>query len=209
MQQQMMQQQMQQQQQMAFLNSMNNYQQQQMMPQITGQVTGAPAIGSNNPFSAFAQKPAMTGQPFNTNSNNNFNTSNGFDSGLNSGFNSNPNNGFSSGFNNGFNNGLGNGLGSNSNTNTNNTNNSNSLGELSFLQDSMTKGSSPPVSSQPVSTSCVLSNSLFRDKTQRWPYTHHVYGVLACFRSWPRHLGRMMKNMPIWRWLFRAATMPA
>ncbi|KAF9354830.1 hypothetical protein BGX34_010789 [Mortierella sp. NVP85] len=149
MQQQMMQQQLQQQQQMAFLNSMNNpYQQQQMMPQITGQVTGAPAIGSNNPFSAFAQKPAMTGQPFSTNNNNGFNTSNGFDSGLNSGFNSNLNNGFSSGLNNGFNSGLGNGLGSNSNTNTN-ANNSSSLGELSFLQDSMTRGSSPPVSSQP------------------------------------------------------------
>lgn len=56
MQQQFAQQQAQQQQQLAFMN-MNNPYQQQMMPQMTG----SPAIGSNNPFSAFAQKPAMTG----------------------------------------------------------------------------------------------------------------------------------------------------
>ncbi|KAG0335961.1 hypothetical protein BG004_008252 [Podila humilis] len=61
MQQQMLQQQqLQQQQQQMYMNSMNNPYQQQLMPQMTG----APSIGSNNPFSAFAQKPAMTGQPF-------------------------------------------------------------------------------------------------------------------------------------------------
>ncbi|KAG0287455.1 hypothetical protein BGZ98_004636, partial [Dissophora globulifera] len=67
-QQQMMQQQLQQQQQMAFLNMNNPYQ----MPQMTG----ASAIGSNNPFGAFAQKPAMTGQPFNANGARNNNTNN-------------------------------------------------------------------------------------------------------------------------------------
>ncbi|KAG0262268.1 hypothetical protein BGZ95_004055 [Linnemannia exigua] len=72
MQQQMMQQQLQQQQQMAFLNTMNNPYQQQLMPQMTG----APNLGSNNPFSAFAQKPAMTGQPTGMNGMNGFNNSN-------------------------------------------------------------------------------------------------------------------------------------
>ncbi|KAF9360489.1 hypothetical protein BGX26_009179 [Mortierella sp. AD094] len=67
-QQQMMQQQMQQQQQMSFMNSMNNPYQQLVVPQPTG----ATNIGSNNPFSAFAQKPAMTGQPLSTNGANGF-----------------------------------------------------------------------------------------------------------------------------------------
>ncbi|KAF9175660.1 hypothetical protein BGX21_005617 [Mortierella sp. AD011] len=65
--QQQMQQQQQQQQQMAFMNSMNPYQQ-----LVVPQPTGAPNVGSNNPFSAFAQKPAMTGQPLNTNGTNGF-----------------------------------------------------------------------------------------------------------------------------------------
>jgi len=72
MQQQLAQQQAQQQQQLAFMN-MNNPYQQQMMPQMTG----APAIGSNNPFSAFAQKPAMTGMNgLNNGTNNSTNNSN-------------------------------------------------------------------------------------------------------------------------------------
>ncbi|GJJ76271.1 epsin [Entomortierella parvispora] len=75
MQQQLAQQQAQQQQQLAFMN-MNNPYQQQMMPQMTG----APAIGSNNPFSAFAQKPAMTGM-------NGFNSGSGMNS-MNNGTNS-------------------------------------------------------------------------------------------------------------------------
>lgn len=112
MQQQMMQQQMQQQQQMAFLNTMNNPYQQQLMPQMTG----APNLGSNNPFSAFAQKPAMTGQPTGLNGSNGFNSNNN-----------------SNGLNNGF--------------NSNNSSN-NPLGELSFLQNSMTGA---PATSQPVS----------------------------------------------------------
>ncbi|KAF9431717.1 hypothetical protein BGZ76_011789 [Entomortierella beljakovae] len=98
-QQQMLQQQMQQQQQMAFMN--NPYQQQLVVPQPTG----APNIGSNNPFSAFAQKPAMTGQPINNNTN-----------------------------------GSTNGFGSFNTSNNNASNNHNSLGELSFLQNSMTTG---------------------------------------------------------------------
>ncbi|KAF9902226.1 hypothetical protein EC991_005172 [Linnemannia zychae] len=110
MQQQMMQQQLQQQQQMAFLNTMNNPYQQQLMPQMTG----APNLGSNNPFSAFAQKPAMTGQPMGLNGTN--------------GFNSNNNS-----------NGLNNGTSSNNNP----------LGELAFLQNSMTGA---PAASQPATT---------------------------------------------------------
>ncbi|KAG0204752.1 hypothetical protein BGX28_003414 [Mortierella sp. GBA30] len=121
MQQQMMQQQLQQQQQMAFLNTMNNPYQQQLMPQMTG----APNIGSNNPFSAFAQKPAMTGQPMNSNGVNGFNSNAGV---------------------NGLNSGLGNGTSSNNN---NNSSNNNSLGELAFLQNSMT---GMPASSQPALT---------------------------------------------------------
>ncbi|KAF9381406.1 hypothetical protein CPB97_007790 [Podila verticillata] len=107
MQQQMLQQQLQQQQQM-FLNSMNNPYQQQLMPQMTG----APNIGSNNPFSAFAQKPAITGQPFNSFQNGQNNTN----------------------------------LNTNTNLNPNNSNNNNPLGELAFLQNSMTPGS--PATSQ-------------------------------------------------------------
>ncbi|KAG0040715.1 hypothetical protein BGZ83_002447 [Gryganskiella cystojenkinii] len=106
MQQQLAQQQLQQQQQMAFMN-MNNPYQQQMMPQMTG----APAIGSNNPFNAFAQKPAMTG--FNANGMNGLNSNTGL---------------------NGAN-----------NTNSNNSNANNPLGELAFLQNSM----SSPTISQP------------------------------------------------------------
>ncbi|KAF9542658.1 hypothetical protein EC957_001792 [Mortierella hygrophila] len=87
MQQQMMQQQMQQQQQMAFLNTMNNPYQQQLMPQMTG----APNLGSNNPFSAFAQKPAMTGQPAGLNGSNGFNNNNN-SNGVNNGVNSNNSN---------------------------------------------------------------------------------------------------------------------
>ncbi|KAF9128530.1 hypothetical protein BGW39_004983 [Mortierella sp. 14UC] len=100
MQQQMMQQQLQQQQQMAFLNTMNNPYQQQLMPQMTG----APGLGSNNPFSAFAQKPAMTGQPTGLNGINRFNSNNN---------------------SNGLNNGM-------------SSSNNNPLGELAFLQNSMT-----------------------------------------------------------------------
>ncbi|KAF9950046.1 hypothetical protein BGZ72_008232 [Mortierella alpina] len=136
MQQQMMQQQLQQQQQMAYLNTMNNPYQQQLMPQMTG----APNIGSNNPFSAFAQKPAMTGQPMNSN-----NLNNGLNNGLNTGL----NNGLNSGLNSGLNNsGLNNGLGNN-NTSSSNSNNNNSLGELAFLQNSMT---GMPATSQPTVT---------------------------------------------------------
>ncbi|KAG0351223.1 hypothetical protein BGZ54_003361, partial [Gamsiella multidivaricata] len=126
MQQQMMQQQLQQQQQMAFLNTMNNPYQQQLTPQMTG----APAMGSNNPFSAFAQKPAMTGQPFNANGTNGFN----------------PNGGLNSGFGNGINN---NNTGFNNN-NSNSSSNNNPLGELAFLQNSMATGS--PAMSQPATT---------------------------------------------------------
>ncbi|KAF8936638.1 hypothetical protein BGZ58_003924 [Dissophora ornata] len=114
MQQQLMQQQLQQQQQMAYLSTMNNPYQQQLMPQMTG----APTIGSNNPFSAFAQKPAMTGQPFNTNGSNGYNPNTGLNNGLNNGTNSNSNN--------------------------------NPLGDLAFLQNSMTNGS--PTISQPTAT---------------------------------------------------------
>ncbi|KAG0229966.1 hypothetical protein B0O80DRAFT_490587 [Mortierella sp. GBAus27b] len=143
MQQQLMQQQLQQQQQMAFMNTMNNPYQQQLMPQMTG----APAIGSNNPFSAFAQKPAMTGQPFGGNNN-------GFDSGFNSGL----NNGLNSGLNSGLNTGFSSGFGNNNNNNTNtNTNKSSALSELSFLQDSMTTGTSSS-SSQPATTKPVRPN---------------------------------------------------
>ncbi|KAF9328845.1 hypothetical protein BG006_008032 [Podila minutissima] len=106
MQQQMMQQQQLQQQQQMFMNSMNNPYQQQLMPQMTG----APNIGSNNPFSAFAQKPAMTGQPFNS-------------------------------FQNGQNNNN-----MNTNTNLNPSSSNNPLGELAFLQNSMTTGT--PATSQ-------------------------------------------------------------
>ncbi|KAH7043479.1 hypothetical protein BKA57DRAFT_469917 [Linnemannia elongata] len=119
MQQQMMQQQMQQQQQMAFLNTMNNPYQQQLMPQMTG----APNLGSNNPFSAFAQKPAMTGQPTGLNGSNGF-VSNNNSNGLNNGFNS-------------------------------NNNSNNPLGELSFLQNSMTGA---PATSQPASTKAANPN---------------------------------------------------
>jgi epsin len=112
MQQQMMQQQMQQQQQMAFLNTMNNPYQQQLVPQMTG----APNLGSNNPFSAFAQKPAMTGQPTGLNGVNGFNSNNN---------------------SNGFNNGI-----------SSNNSNNNPLGELAFLQSSMTGA---PATSQSVS----------------------------------------------------------
>src|SRR5690606_4534439 len=56
-----LQQQQQQQQQQAFMMSqMNNQYQQQVMPQMTG----APAIGSNNPFSAQNIQKAATNQPF-------------------------------------------------------------------------------------------------------------------------------------------------
>ncbi|KAG0364960.1 hypothetical protein BGX24_004332 [Mortierella sp. AD032] len=109
MQQQMMQQQLQQQQQMAFLNTMNNPYQQQLMPQMTG----APNIGSNNPFSAFAQKPAMTGQPTGLNGINGFNNNNNNSNGLNNGASS---------------------------------SNNNPLGDLAFLQNSMT---GIPATSQP------------------------------------------------------------
>ncbi|KAF9178138.1 hypothetical protein BGZ51_007777 [Haplosporangium sp. Z 767] len=115
MQQQMMQQQLQQQQQMAFMNTMNNPYQQQMMPQMTG----TPNIGSNNPFSTFAQKPAITGQPSNLSGVNGFN----------------PSNGFNSGASNGLNRSLSNGA--------NNNSNNNPLGELAFLQNSMSAGMSP------------------------------------------------------------------
>ncbi|KAF9315359.1 hypothetical protein BG003_003108 [Podila horticola] len=109
MQQQMMQQQqLQQQQQHMFMNSMNNPYQQQLMPQMTG----APNIGSNNPFSAFAQKPAMTGQPFNSFQNGQNNTN----------------------------------LNTNTNLNPSSSNNNNPLGDLAFLQNSMTTGA--PVTSQ-------------------------------------------------------------
>ncbi|KAF9127131.1 hypothetical protein BGW39_006084 [Mortierella sp. 14UC] len=62
MQQQFQQQQLlqQQQQQQAFLNTMNNPYQQQLMPQMTG----APSIGSNNPFSAGNIQKAAANQPF-------------------------------------------------------------------------------------------------------------------------------------------------
>ncbi|KAF9923569.1 hypothetical protein FBU30_006398 [Linnemannia zychae] len=109
-QQQMLQQQLQQQQQMAFMNTMNNPYQQQLMPQMTG----APNLGSNNPFSAFAQKPAMTGQ-LNMNGINGFNNSSNNSNGL---------NGTSS-------------------------NNNNPLGELAFLQNSMT---GIPATSQPATS---------------------------------------------------------
>lgn len=107
MQQQMMQQQQLQQQQHMFMNSMNNPYQQQLMPQMTG----APNIGSNNPFSAFAQKPAMTGQPFTS-----------------------------------FQNGQNNNMNANTNLNPSSPNNNNPLGELAFLQNSMTTGT--PATSQ-------------------------------------------------------------
>ncbi|KAF9901343.1 hypothetical protein BX616_002287, partial [Lobosporangium transversale] len=132
MRQQMLEQQMQQQQQMAFMNSINNpYQQQLMVPQMTG----TPTIGSNNPFSAFAQKPAMTGQPFNSNGmsdlNNGLNNNNGLNSSMSNGF---GNNGFgSNGFgSNSFN------SGSNTNSSSNNASNNNPLGDLAFLQNTMT-----------------------------------------------------------------------
>ncbi|KAF9582286.1 hypothetical protein BGW38_000403, partial [Lunasporangiospora selenospora] len=116
-------QQQQQQQQMAYLNSMGNpYQQQQLMPQMTG----APSIGSNNPFSAENIQKAAANQPFP-------------DSFRTHGFGSN-NNG------NGFGNNM-NGFGNNNNNN-NNTNGlhikSSTLDELSFLQSSMSN--SPAIS---------------------------------------------------------------
>lgn len=88
MQQQMLQQQQLQQQQQMFLNSMNNPYQQQLMPQMTG----APNIGSNNPFSAFAQKPAVTGQPFNSFQNGQNNTNLNANTNLNSSNSNNNNN---------------------------------------------------------------------------------------------------------------------
>ncbi|KAF8972857.1 hypothetical protein BGZ46_010009 [Entomortierella lignicola] len=84
-QQQMMQQQLQQQQQMALMNSMNNPYQSLVLPQPTG----TPNIGSNNPFSAFAQKPAMTGQPLSSN-NTGFGTLGGLNNNSNNNNNKNP-----------------------------------------------------------------------------------------------------------------------
>ncbi|KAI8601533.1 hypothetical protein EDD21DRAFT_105410 [Dissophora ornata] len=144
MQQQMMQQQMmqqqQQQQQMAFLNTMNNPYQQQLMPQMTG----APAIGSNNPFTTSNIQKVQANQPFpdsfrTTSSNLNSNSS-GFNANSN-GFNANSN-----GFNansNGFN--------TNSNgINNNNNNNISSLGDLAFLQTAMSNPA--PAVSKPAVT---------------------------------------------------------
>ncbi|KAG0308671.1 hypothetical protein BGZ98_007244 [Dissophora globulifera] len=119
MQQQLLQQQFQQQQQqqMAFLNTMNNPYQQQLMPQMTG----APAIGSNNPFTTSNIQKVHANQPFpdtfrtNPLNNNNNNNNNGFNS-----------NGFGSGLN-----------GNNNNNNNNNMNNNSTLAELAFLQNSM------------------------------------------------------------------------
>ncbi|KAF9347094.1 hypothetical protein BGX26_001398 [Mortierella sp. AD094] len=48
------------QQQQAYLNTMNNPYQQQLMPQMTG----APSVGSNNPFSASNIQKAQANQPF-------------------------------------------------------------------------------------------------------------------------------------------------
>ncbi|KAF9161854.1 hypothetical protein DFQ27_008283 [Actinomortierella ambigua] len=97
-QQQFLQQQALQQQQQAFLGAMNNPYQQQMMPQITG---APPSTGgSNNPFSAFAQKqPQQSTDLFSSgsntlNNNNNMNGMNGF-GGSSSNFNK-PNNDVSS-----------------------------------------------------------------------------------------------------------------
>ncbi|KAG0324126.1 hypothetical protein BGZ99_002185 [Dissophora globulifera] len=119
MQQQLLQQQFQQQQQqqMAFLNTMNNPYQQQLMPQMTG----APAIGSNNPFTTSNIQKVHANQPFPDS----FRTNP-----LNNNNNNNNNNGFNS-------NGFGNGLNGNNNNNNNNMNNNSTLAELAFLQNSM------------------------------------------------------------------------
>ncbi|KAG0225125.1 hypothetical protein BGW41_004813, partial [Actinomortierella wolfii] len=123
-QQQLLQQQALQQQQQAFLSAMNNPYQQMMMPQITGAPPST--TGSNNPFSAFAQKQPQSSSSdlFGSNFNNSNNNSNGLN-GLNS---MNGMNGFGGG-NNSFNKPANNDL--------------SSLGDLAFLQS--------PSSSQPSS----------------------------------------------------------
>ncbi|KAF8976751.1 hypothetical protein BGZ46_007995 [Entomortierella lignicola] len=120
------------QQQQAYLNAMNNPYQQQLMPQMTG----APSIGSNNPFTASNIQKVQANQPFpdsyrtNTAS---FTSNNG---GFNSNGNGNPLNSlFSSSSS------------SSSNNNNNSSNNTSSLGELSFLQSAMTN--TTPDLSQP------------------------------------------------------------
>ncbi|KAF9993613.1 hypothetical protein BGZ79_001705 [Entomortierella chlamydospora] len=129
-----------QQQQQAFLNTMNNPYQQQLMPQITG----APSIGSNNPFSASNIQKAQANQPFpdsyRINANNFASNNNGFNS------NASNNSSSSSALTNFFNNNSSNNN-SNSNSNSNLNNNTSSLGDLAFLQNAMTN--TTPASNQP------------------------------------------------------------
>lgn len=145
MQQQMMQQQqLQQQQQHMFMNSMNNPYQQQLMPQMTG----APNIGSNNPFSAFAQKPAMTGQPFNSFQNGQNNTN----------------------------------LNTNTNLNPSSSNNNNPLGDLAFLQNSMTTGA--PVTSQ-AQVRVYLALQFLKSMYRVPNYFFFFFFLLVCRESEP------------------------
>ncbi|KAF9163531.1 hypothetical protein BGX21_000187 [Mortierella sp. AD011] len=131
-----------QQQQQAFLNTMNNPYQQQLMPQITG----APSIGSNNPFSASNIQKSQANQPFpdsyRINANSFVSNNNGFNN------NTSNNSGGSSALTNFFSSSNG-GNNSNSNNDSNNNlnNNNSSLGDLAFLQNAMTN--TTPASSQP------------------------------------------------------------
>ncbi|KAG0264375.1 hypothetical protein BG011_006981 [Mortierella polycephala] len=125
-----LQQQQQQQQQAFMMSQMNSQYQQQVMPQMTG----APAIGSNNPFSAQNIQKASANQPF----------PDSFRTGVSAGeFGNNMNN---SNNNNGIN-GFGGGFNNMGNSNPVNTNNNSSLGELAFLQNAMTPAA--PANTQP------------------------------------------------------------
>ncbi|KAF9973914.1 hypothetical protein BGZ73_002813 [Actinomortierella ambigua] len=119
-QQQFLQQQALQQQQQAFLSAMNNPYQQQMMPQITG---APPSTGgSNNPFSAFAQKQPQQSTDLFSSGSNTLNNNNSL-SGM---------NGFG---------------GSNSSFGNNNNkpnNDASSLGDLAFLQSPPSQPSVQP-----------------------------------------------------------------
>ncbi|KAF9100642.1 hypothetical protein BGX27_000311 [Mortierella sp. AM989] len=134
-----------QQQQLAYLNTMNNPYQQQLMPQMTG----APSIGSNNPFSTSNIQKAQANQPFPDSYRINASNFASNNNASNFASNNNGNNGFSSN-NNGFNsnnNGFNSGINSTSNSSSNNLNsNTSSLGDLAFLQGTMTN--TTPVPSQ-------------------------------------------------------------
>ncbi|KAF9900275.1 hypothetical protein EC991_007667 [Linnemannia zychae] len=155
MQQQFQQQQLlQQQQQQAFLNTMNNPYQQQLMPQMTG----APSIGSNNPFSAGNIQKAAANQPFpdsfKTNVNNYNNNSNGF-----------------GGNNNGF--GNSNGFGSNNNNNNNNnSNNSTAFSDLAFLMTPPAPAAAPAHSPAPVAAPITKAPNAHDEK-----YAHLAFAL--------------------------------